>query len=355
MTTETAAHRAKMLERVRALLAKADSTNFPEEANTFRAKADALMTQYAIDQWQVDAATGAANARPEPEVRQVDFSWWSNGHSLRDHLWDLLWDVAAHCRCVVATRGYGSGHGGSYSTMPVIGLPSDLDYMDMLFTHLMLQMQKEMAPQPNPTQTLGENALRMRQAGMGMREGKDSMAPLLWRAGMLPLTDQQQDKYRHVAPEDHWRTLPSSLQKSLVGRVRRAINDEAKRTGQPVPTHVHPRVWHRSFGAGFVGEVRKRFAEMRRAQEAPTGGSTGSMALAIVDIRQQAINLYDELWPRPETVATKGRSRALPTREVAFSGEAYTSGRQAGARADIHANPSKRVGNPTPGLPGGQA
>jgi hypothetical protein len=46
--------KAKMLERVRALLAKADGTNFPEEADAFRAKADALMTEYAIEAWQMD-------------------------------------------------------------------------------------------------------------------------------------------------------------------------------------------------------------------------------------------------------------------------------------------------------------
>jgi hypothetical protein len=345
MTTDTTTRKAKMLERVRALLAKADGTNFPEEANSFRAKADELMTAYAIEQWQVDAAQNTA--RPEPEVRHVDFSWWYNGHSLRDHLWDLMYDVARHCRCVVATRGYGSG--GSYQTMPVIGLPSDLDYMDMLFTHLMLQMQREMAPQVDTRATLGANALRMRLAGMGMREGRDSMAPLLWRAGMLPLTKAQQAKVPYVTPETTWRELPSPIQKSLVGRVRRAINEEAERTGQPVPTHVHPRVWHRSFGAGYVTEVRTRFRAMRAEQEAPTGGSTGSMALAVRDIRQVVENLYEDMWPTPEP--RKGKGRALPTREVAFSGEAYGSGRVAGRKADIQGHPGKRVGNQTKGLP----
>src|SRR5205807_2396905 len=40
---------ARILERVRALLAKAESTTFPEEAEALSAKAQELMARYAID------------------------------------------------------------------------------------------------------------------------------------------------------------------------------------------------------------------------------------------------------------------------------------------------------------------
>lgn len=339
----TTDRRAKQLERVRALFAKAEGTPYPEEAETFRAKADELMAAYALEQWQVDEANGAATARPKPEVRQVDFSWWNRSTPQRETLWSLFNSVARHCRCTVALRGWGEG-GGSYTTIPCIGLPSDLDYMDMLFTHLMLQMGRQLRPQVDEGQTVGENALRMRQAGMGMRDGREAMAPLLWRHGLLPLTKAQQAKFMGVTPEDSWRSLPSTLQKSLVGRVRRALNDEAEKQGVLVDTTIHPAVYQRSFAMGFTSEVGKRFAAMR-AQQAETRGT--GMELALVDIAKQAANMYEDLWPEPED---DGKGSKALTREVRYSHRAASAGRDAGAKADIAAAPGKGIGG-RKGLP----
>jgi hypothetical protein len=71
--TDTTSH--KMLERVRALLAKADSTNFPEEAETFRAKADELMTRHSISQWAVEQAEAGRSAPIKPERRDFERAW----------------------------------------------------------------------------------------------------------------------------------------------------------------------------------------------------------------------------------------------------------------------------------------
>lgn len=347
MTTTTEQRRAKQLERVRALFAKAESTPYPEEAETFRAKADELMTAYALEQWQVDEAQAGTQARPKPEVRQMDFSWWNRGTNQREYLWSMFHSVARHCRCTVALRGYGDrAHEGSWDRMPVIGLPSDLDYLDMLFTHLMLQMGRQLHPQVDTRQTVGENALRMRQAGMGMRKGRDAMAPLLWQAGMLPLTPAQEERF-DVREGDTWRQLPDALQKSLVGRVRRAINDEANRQGVLVDTEIHPAVWQRSFADGFVSRVSSRLYAMRQ-QGAYKG--TG-MELALVDIAQQGANLYDEMWPEPEDDGKGSKGRSV-SREVRYSHRAAQAGKAAGDKADIVGHPSKGLGG-RKGLPGG--
>src|SRR5690349_24678935 len=57
---------AKVLDRVRALLAKAESTSYEEEADAFTAKAHQLMSRYAIDAALPDrgrSAGGAASRR----------------------------------------------------------------------------------------------------------------------------------------------------------------------------------------------------------------------------------------------------------------------------------------------------
>src|SRR5688572_14589877 len=51
----------RMLDRVRALLAKAESTDFPEEAETYTAKAQQLMARYSIDQALLAAGAGAGD------------------------------------------------------------------------------------------------------------------------------------------------------------------------------------------------------------------------------------------------------------------------------------------------------
>jgi hypothetical protein len=48
----------RMLERVRALLAKAESTTFPEEAEALSAKAQELMARYSIDRALLEATSG---------------------------------------------------------------------------------------------------------------------------------------------------------------------------------------------------------------------------------------------------------------------------------------------------------
>lgn len=113
-----------MLERVRALLAKAASTNFPAEAETFRAKADALMTAFAIEAWQVEVAQNGAEGRPTPIRRDVDFDWWRGGDTpFRSALWALFLDTASHCRCAVVRSKLTRVHeaGGSRMVMPVLG------------------------------------------------------------------------------------------------------------------------------------------------------------------------------------------------------------------------------------------
>src|SRR4051812_14624254 len=152
---------SKMLERVRALMAKAASTTFPEEADAFRSKANKLMTEYAIEQWQVEQLEAGRGTRPVPEKRLMDFDWWRH-NPFRSQLWLMFDAVAKHCRCMVVTSK------ADYRDMmiPVFGIRSDLDWFDMLFTSLMIQMVQKVDPQPRADMTLNENLAVMREAGM---------------------------------------------------------------------------------------------------------------------------------------------------------------------------------------------
>ncbi|CAN5483964.1 DUF2786 domain-containing protein [soil metagenome] len=116
-----------VLERVRALLAKAESTQFTAEAEAFTAKAHELMTRHAIDATLV--AGGALRAGWVTAVRiPVDEPYL-------DSKAQLLHSVARHSRCrSVAHR--------SFAMTTVLGASTDLVAVELLFTSLLLQGQQ---------------------------------------------------------------------------------------------------------------------------------------------------------------------------------------------------------------------
>ncbi|MEU4113087.1 DUF2786 domain-containing protein [Kitasatospora sp. NPDC028055] len=114
----------RMLARIRALLAKAESTEFPEEAEALTAKAQQLMAQHSID----DALLAAAGAdRNTPAALRIGVDNPYEGPKTM-----LLDAVAAANRCrVVWAKEFG------FCT--VIGFDGDLDGVELLYTSLLVQ------------------------------------------------------------------------------------------------------------------------------------------------------------------------------------------------------------------------
>jgi Protein of unknown function (DUF2786) len=126
----------RMLDRVRALLAKAESTTFPEEAEAYTAKAQELMARHSIDYALLVSRSGA---RDEPAVRRIAVD---NPYEAPKTL--LLQAVASANRCKsVWAKDYG------FAT--VMGFPTDLDSVELLFTSLLVQGVRAMT-QTGPRQ-----------------------------------------------------------------------------------------------------------------------------------------------------------------------------------------------------------
>lgn len=124
----TTDHDEKILGRVRALLAKAESTPYPEEAEALTAKAQELMARHSID-----AALAAAGAdrggSGAPERRRVVVP--APYATAKVH---LLSAVARANRCeAIWTRSEGD------AVVYLFGYPVDLEAVDLLFTSLLLQ------------------------------------------------------------------------------------------------------------------------------------------------------------------------------------------------------------------------
>ena len=117
---------ARVLRRIRALLAKAESTEFPDEAEALTAKAQELMTRHAVDAALLGAGGGSTRTAVDTRRVHVDDPY------VRAKV-QLLGAVAdANGVRLVWYRGLGIA--------TLVGVPADLDAVELLFTSLLLQV-----------------------------------------------------------------------------------------------------------------------------------------------------------------------------------------------------------------------
>ncbi|MFF1807835.1 DUF2786 domain-containing protein [Streptomyces sp. NPDC058251] len=119
-----APHDSRMLTRIRALLAKAEATGFPEEAEALSAKAQELMARHSIDEALLAARTHAKDA---PGACRIGMEApYETAKAV------LLDAVAGANRCrAVWNEALG------FST--VVGFEPDLEAVELLYTSLLVQ------------------------------------------------------------------------------------------------------------------------------------------------------------------------------------------------------------------------
>ncbi|WP_426569020.1 DUF2786 domain-containing protein [Streptomyces canus] len=120
---------SRTLTRIRALLAKAEATGYPEEAEALTAKAQELMARHSLDEALLDAhapapdAPGACRIGVEPPYEQA-----------KAVLLDAVAD-ANHCRAV---------WNEPFCFSTVVGFEADLEAVELLYTSLLVQAQTAM-------------------------------------------------------------------------------------------------------------------------------------------------------------------------------------------------------------------
>lgn len=135
----------RMLDRVRALLAKAESTDFPEEADAYTAKAQELMARHRIDHALLVATTGE---RDQPVTRRVAID---NPYEAPKTLLLQVVAEANSCRAVWMKR---------FGFTTIVGFPSDLESTELLFTSLLVQATRAMTQAKASTDNDGRNTTR---------------------------------------------------------------------------------------------------------------------------------------------------------------------------------------------------
>lgn len=322
MTDMKEDRRAAILIRIRGLLAQAGDLKGTTEAerDAFRAKADELMTKYAVEEFE---AMQAGRIIHKPESRRVNIDWyfhWDNDVDARTWTFSLFYAVYDHARCVVVRSQV------THLGIMCAGFKGDLDYADMLFTSLMLQLMAAIDPKPDPAFSYHENLERMRAAGFNWNEAWERM---MLAPSLLP---------------DYIFRLPSDRQQR--DRMTRDYRSWCRRTGRE-QNYANHATFRRNFALGYASRVGQRLREMRSAQNE---GNSGKFEIVLRDVRKTVEDFvhdtYAETRPHAEDCkcANCRRKRVPALKTKRFDHAAYGQGVDAGNDAVIQGSPERNVG-----------
>jgi hypothetical protein len=218
---------------VRSLLAKAESTSFPEEAEALTAKAQQLMDRHAIDQAMLgsDEAVG----RPEGRTLLVETPY-------ARPKFQLLSAVARanRCRAVWSTRS---------RVATVIGFPDDQATVEVLYTSLLVQATRAMLQAGRSAQQrsrgfrhafLTAYAVRIGQRLQAAADATAAEAARRHGTGLLPVLRDRDDQVEQAVGEafPDLRSLRVSVSDPAGVRAGRAAADRARLGGGEVVGRV---------------------------------------------------------------------------------------------------------------------
>lgn len=137
---------SRNLHKVRSLLAKAEATPFPEEAEAFTAKAHELMAKYAIEQVMLEGASvvGEPNTLTITMINPYPRAKFS-----------LLSAVARTNRCQAVLQ-----LSGDEKVATVVGFPGDLEMIELLYTSLLVQATTAMMAHGSVADAFGRSRTR---------------------------------------------------------------------------------------------------------------------------------------------------------------------------------------------------
>lgn len=128
-----------LIRKINALLAKAESTTYPEEAKSFFAKANQLMIEYSVNAHQLRSK----NQSEKPI--QVNFEY-ARSHYLSAGKKAVIVIAARACGVAIILRPDLKGNEGHKLSIwcTLIGFKDDIDITQSLFLSLMIQAQGSM-------------------------------------------------------------------------------------------------------------------------------------------------------------------------------------------------------------------
>jgi|SRR5690242_5267580 len=300
-------HTNPKLATIQGLLNKAESTDSPAEREALLERAEQLMQKYSIDAAMLSEARKLSSGIAETPEQRV-FEFMPANDKLGNQWYNLIIAVAKHYDCEFF--GWTSGNGY------LVGFPSNMDLVEMVYTSLRLQALQKLDPKPVRELAFDENVYILHEAGVKWQ----MIAHLM-------------NKTYHEATEiglplgDGWEATPWDEKRKDGGRMIRACKRWCKVIGEPYRAVQSPVTFQRSYAQGFLNEVRDRFARLRKYREDQIKSTNGA-ELVLFDRNKLVQDAMDAL------KASMGHKDGKGYRQR-IVGEAYDRGRQDGRTADI--------------------
>jgi len=298
----------KWINKIQALLDKAERTEYGPEREALQEKADALMLKYSVEQYQLEQAARArgeaASMKPVTEDILIPYKTQNGwGQSVYDLLSYINYAIGVKqvYRKIDKTE---DGDWGLAWRVTLVGFESDISYVKMLFTSLRLQLLKSLEPEPSPSASYDANVFALHEAGIKWEEICRLMNKASERAG--------------------WERTPWPDG----GRLKRAHKRECARLGVPYVATYSSSTYQRSFADGFTNRIFTRLMAKRRES---------SVSLVLHDKAVEVDKLYDELVPPLPPVKETGtkKRRVAKAKEIPFNWAASARGADVADRADL--------------------
>ncbi len=268
---------------MRNLLAKAEATEFPSEAEAFFAKASELIGRWAIDEALIWAETDAGG-RESPDERQVVV----HAPYLTQKAVLISTVASAHgCRAVRVLSAPGTGR----EIVSIVGFPSELRWVETLVTSLLVQLTSAMLAGCPAGLSASASASWRRSFIVGFAEEvgrrlEADRATAAAHAGGERATGGGADGRRGAAPGDE--SAEPSVAVVLASRVEEVDEDFRRR-------HPHVRSSWSSGGRSHAGRA--------------AGQRAGSEASLVATRRRRTSGHRWATGQRPGVTRRPGRSR----------------------------------------------
>lgn len=264
--------RESVLRKVQALLDKASSTTFDAERDLLIAKADEMMATWAIEEFELGQKDPKKSVRPELRGIVVPPS---GGFDIRMPLSSMLQSLCRHVG--VRVGGYKwerDAEGRNVDVLQVVGYPSDLDYVEMLFLNLQIHFLSKMDPKPDASKSDLENFIA------------------LWESG---------DDYKSIWRKMGWEWLTNgssgtglvTAERKRLRGLRSAYAARCAEEGREPMKGLKGETYRKSFIAGYAARISSRLSEMKTARDEAASGHE----LAIVSMRDDLDEFFFDVYP----------------------------------------------------------
>lgn len=264
-----------VLKKVQNLLDLADrDTTPPAEAANARAKAEAMMLKYRIEESQL--AEQAEVPSFVPIVHQMRICPWLS--PFRQQYYSLAYWIANHAGVRVVLKS-----GTDNWLLEMVGYESDIRYAEMLYTSARTIFGARLEPAVDPKLNDMQNVYRLRNAGIE----RNRIAQMMWG-------------------------LDTHAAHAKVGKLYKLACEELSEDAVVAGRRVNAKTYRKEYADQFVTTMYLRLSEARNAADSPAG--TLVLASRSEKVDEAFYERYPDHRPRPTDPNAKPAKARKPRR-----------------------------------------